>query len=158
MSADSEAVVGIVPANARLGIGFEELLLVVTNKRVIVAHQGKKGRTGLASTMILGGHSGDFVDPDKPKKLGGGGRGFENVDPAKVLASNKDNFALGFSEIVSVTVDQGRDSTSVAVITGDDKFQFYARLWPSEVSETLMQALGDRLVTRRLTQRSSKPI
>lgn len=146
---NSESVVGVIPVNARLGIGFEELLLVVTNQRIIVAHQGKKGRGGLASTMILGGHSGEFVDPDRPKKLGGG-KGFENVDPSKVLSSNKDNFALVYSEIVGVQVEQSRDSTSVTMITGDDKFQFFTRLLPNEISEMLSRSLADRLMIRRL--------
>ena len=62
MSAGSESVVGVIPANARLGIGFEQLQLVVTNRRIIVAHKAKKGRGGLASILILGSRGGDFAD------------------------------------------------------------------------------------------------
>jgi hypothetical protein len=149
LSRDSELVTGVIPANARLGIGFEQLQLVVTTQRIIVVHKAKKGRGGLASILVLGGHSGDFADPDKPKTPVGKGRGYEHVDPKKVLASNKDNFAIRFSELVSVQVDESRESTTIAMVTGDDKFQFFTRLLSGEVSELLSECLGPKLVTRK---------
>lgn len=150
VSAESELISGVIPANARLGIGFEQLQLVVTNQRIIVVHKAKKGRGGLASILVLGGHSGDFVDPDKPRNPLGKGSGFEHIDPKKVLASNKNNFAISFSELVRVQVDEGRESTSIAIITGDDKFQFFTRLLSREVSILLSEYLGPKLVTRKL--------
>src|SRR6266700_6523804 len=67
VSGVSEVVEGVVPANARLGIGFEQLHLVITDKRIIVVHGAKKGGVGLASMVVVGSHSGAFEDPDKPK-------------------------------------------------------------------------------------------
>ena len=142
---------GVIPANARLGIGFEQLQLVVTNRRIIVAHKAKKGRGGLASILILGSHGGDFADPDKPKSPLGRGNQFKHVDPEKVLTSNKDNFSINFSELVSVQVDEGRESTSIAMVTGDDKFQFFTRLLSREVSMLLSESLGPKLETRKLS-------
>ena len=139
---------GVIPANARLGIGFEQLQLVVTNRRIIVAHKAKKGRGGLASILILGSRGGDFADPDKPKSPLGRAKGFEHVDPEKVLTSNKDNFSISFSELISVQLDAGRESTSIAIVTGDDKFQFFTRLLQREVSSLLSEYLGSKLVTR----------
>ncbi|HZY48087.1 MAG TPA: hypothetical protein VFE96_09850 [Candidatus Bathyarchaeia archaeon] len=149
MSEDAEPVIGVIPVNARLEIGFEQLQLIVTSQRIIVVHKAKRGRGGLASIMVLGRHSGDFVDPDKPKSPLGTWIGNERVNVRRTLASNKDNFAVGFSEIVSVRVDEGRDSTTIEMVTGNDKFQFFTKLGPEEVSEMFSQHLGPKLVTRK---------
>jgi hypothetical protein len=149
VSVDSESVTGIVAANARLGIGFEQVHLVVTDKRIIVMHGAKRGRGGLASFVVLGGHSGDFADPDKPKSSVGRGRGFQHIDPKKVLALNKDNFAISFSELVSVQIDEGREAASITIVTGNDKFQFFTRELAGEISSLLSEHLGAKLVTRK---------
>ena len=149
MSADSEAVTGVIPANARLGIGFEQVYLVITDKRIIVMHGAKKGRDGLASAIVLGSHSGSFVDPDKPKAPLAGKKPFEGLDPEKILASNRDNFDVSFSELISVQIEDGRESTGIAMVTGDDKFQFFTRELAREVSSLLSEHLGPKLVMRK---------
>jgi hypothetical protein len=149
LSVDSESVTGVIPANARLGIGFEQVHLVITDRRIIVMHGAKKGSGGLASAIVLGSHSGSFVDPDKPKASLTGQKGFEGVDPEKILASNRDNFDISFSELISVQIEDGRESTSIAVVTGDDKFQFFTRELAREVSSLLSEHLGPKVVTKK---------
>ncbi len=152
MSGQSEVVAGIIPVNARLRMGFEQLQLVVTDRRIVVVHKAKKGAGGLASAFILGGHSGAFEDPDKPKADLSGKR-FHGVDVEKVLASNKDNFDLSYSEIISVEVGEGPDSTNITLVTGEDKFQFYASLEAEEVSSLLMGHIESRIVTKKTIPR-----
>jgi hypothetical protein len=148
VSGQSEPVTGMIPVNARLGIGFEQLQLVVTDRRIIVVHKAKKGAGGLVSALILGRHSGAFEDPDKIKPDLGHKR-FQRVDVEKVLASNKNNFDLSYSEIISVELEDGRDSTSMTLVTGEDKFQFYASLEAKEINNLLSEHLGPKIVTKK---------
>jgi hypothetical protein len=143
-----ELVRGVVPANARLGMGFEQLQLVITDRRIIVAHKAKKGAGGLASMLILGSHSGVFVDPDKPRgTLGEPGKSGA-VNLQKILASNKDNFEIGYEDIVSVEIDKGRESTIITMVTSGDKFQFFTLFSVQQVSSLLVR-LGPKLQTRK---------
>jgi hypothetical protein len=148
-----ESVEGIIPANARLGIGFEQLHLIVTDRRIVVVHKAKKGAGGLASILILGGHSGAFADPDKPALGVEWKNRFQNVDIEKVLASNKDNFGIGYSEMISVELDDGPNATGISLITGEDKFEFSTSVEAREVSDLLVGHLGPRLVTRKRARR-----
>lgn len=148
VSGQSESVTGVIPVNARLGMGFEELQLVVTSRRIVVVHKAKKGAGGLMSTLILGGHTKAFDDPDRPKTDVGDKR-FEHVDVEKVLASNKNNFDLGYSEIITVEIDEGPNSTSIMIVTGEDKFQFYSSLEVKEVNNLLTGGLESKIVTKR---------
>jgi len=148
VSGQSESVAGVIPVNARLGMGFEELQLVVTDRRIIVAHKAKKGAGGLVSTLILGGHTSAFDDPDKPKTDVGDKR-FQHVDVEKVLTSNKNNFDLRYSEIITVEVEEGPNSTGIMMLTGEDKFQFYSSLEAKEINNLLTGRLGSRIVTKK---------
>jgi hypothetical protein len=144
-----ESVDGVIAANARLGMGFEELQLVITDRRIIVAHKAKRAAGGLASALVLGSHSGVFADPDKPRGSLGQRAKPRGVDPEKVLASNKDNFEIGYGEIVSVEIDESREATSITLVTGADKFQFFTAISVQEVSSLLAGHLGPRLLTRK---------
>jgi hypothetical protein len=148
-----ESVVGIISANARLGVGFEQLQLIVTDRRIVVVHKAKKGAGGLASILVLGGHSGVFADPDKPTLALERKKRFRNVDVEKVLASNKDNFTVRYSEMISVELDDGPDATGISLITGEDKFEFFTSVEAREVSGLLEEHLGPRLVTRKRVRR-----
>jgi hypothetical protein len=139
----------VIPVNARLGIGFEQLHLVITDRRIIVAHRGKKGAGGLASLLIAGSHSGAFEDPGKPRIEHGTRKSFDGVIPEKVLLSDKDNFEIGYDELVRVEVDDGPDATGIVLLTGSDKFQFFTGLEAQEVVELIADHLGGRLVAKR---------
>jgi hypothetical protein len=149
VSIDSESVTGIVAANARLGIGFEQVHLVITDKRIIIMHGAKKGRGGLASAIVLGGHSGSFVDPDKPKASLEGRKRLDGLNPEKILMSNRNNFDISFLELISVQVDDGRESTTITIVTGEDKFQFFTRELAGKVSSLLSEHLGPKLVMKK---------
>jgi Flp pilus assembly secretin CpaC len=146
---NSELVRGVIPANARLGMGFEQLQLVITDRRIIVAHKAKKGAGGLASMLILGSHSGVFIDPDKPKGSVGESGKFGAVNLQKILASNRDNFEVGYEDVVTVEIDETRESTIITLVTSGDKFQFFTALSVREVSRLLASHLGLKLLTRK---------
>jgi len=148
VSGVSEVVQGVVPANARLGIGFEQLHLVITDKRIIVVHGAKKGWGGLASMVVVGSHSGAFEDPDKPKTGLLQRTRFEGLDPEKALKSHKDNFYLTYPELIGVEIDDRPKSTSISIVTGDDKFEFFTDVPGKQVSRMLETQLGNRLATR----------
>lgn len=144
----SERVKAVIPANAKLGIGFEHVLLAVTDRRIIVAHKGKMGSAGLASILVMGSHSGAFKDPDRPKAGPGERTGLDWVEPEKVLASHRDNFDIGFSELISVEVSEARDVTTIVLLTGEDKFELFTSSSAREISEVLGDYLGSRLVVK----------
>jgi hypothetical protein len=144
----SELVRAVIPANAKLGIGFEHVFLVITDRRIIVAHRGKKGSAGLASILVMGSHSGAFKDPDKPGAELEEKTSLERVNPEKVLASHRDNFDIGYRELISVEVNESRDATTVMLLTGEDKFEFFTGSGPREIAGILVGYLGSRLVVR----------
>ena len=148
-----ELVVGIIPANARLGVGFERLQLIVTDRRIVVVHKSKKGAGGLASILILGSHTGAFADPIKPPLGLERKNRFQKVDVEKVLASNKDNFDIRYSEMISVELDDGPDATGISLVTSEDKFEFFTSAEARKVSDLLEDHLGSRLVTRKPVRR-----
>lgn len=133
----------------RLRFGFEQLLLVVTDSRIVVVHKGKKGAVGLASILVMGSHSGSFLDPDKPGSPLQGKLNFERTDVEKILASNKNNFDVRYDEMISVEVDEGPNATSVTMVTRNDKFQFFTGLEAEEIVKLLADRLGERLSARK---------
>lgn len=144
-----EHIAGVISANVRLRFGFEQLLLVVTDRRIVVVHKGKKGAVGLASILVLGSHGGSFLDPDKPGSPLQGKLNFEKADVERILASNKNNFDVRYDEMISVEVNEGPSATSMTMVTGNDKFQFFTGLEAEEVVRLLAGRLGDRLSARK---------
>ncbi len=145
-----ESILGEIPVTVRLRIGSESLKLYVTSRRIIVAHGLKKGRGALAVSSLLGKYGGS---PDEPFKKSGGvtrkGRA-EVLSIEKILGSKRDNFALGYDELVSVELQEGSGVTEMVLLTRDDKFQFSTRLRLDEVVGLLGSYLGDRLTARKL--------
>jgi hypothetical protein len=99
---EAESVLGEIPVSVKRGIGFEKLKLYVTSKRIIVAHGSKKGRGALALRPLLGRYSGDLEEPSEGRNRQVVKGNLERLSPGMILSSHKDNFALGFEEIVSV--------------------------------------------------------
>ncbi len=124
MGEPSEAILGEIPIFMRLSMGAERLSLFITSSRIIVAHVGKRG-TGAAATASILGKMGEGLED-----LFRGGR--ESVhrkrvtmsSPESILASDRDNFSIGYDEVVSVDVVQGFRSTGIILVTRDDKLQF----------------------------------
>ena len=62
MSGESENVLGEIRVVARLALGIEQLMLFVTEARILVAHVGKRGAGALATSALFGRLSGGFED------------------------------------------------------------------------------------------------
>ncbi len=139
---------GVISVSVRMGIGFERLKLYVTSHRVIVAHESRKGRGALAVAPLLGKYGG--LDEPKGRDRPAGKAKFEALSPERILASDRDNFALGYDELVSVELREGSGTTDLVLLTGAEKFQFSTSLGLEEVAGLLAAHLGDRLTTRRL--------
>jgi len=147
---EPEHAVGIISANVRLGFGFEQLILVVSNRRIVVVHKGKKGAVGLASILVLGSHGGSFLDPDKPSTplQGALNTELEKVNIDKVLASNKNNFDVRYDEMITVELERRTNATGITVVTDLDKFEFFTGMDAQEVANLLRPNLGEKLSVR----------
>ena len=70
----------------------------------------------------------------------------QSLRPGMILSSYKDNFALGYEELVSVELRESSGTTSIAILTREDKFQFSSDTSLREVAEFLSPHLGAKLV------------
>ncbi len=150
MSDSSEAVLGEIPVIARLSLGVEHLSLFLTSSRIVVAHVGKRGAGALATFSFFGRLSEGLEDLFKRGKESVRQRRTDTLSPEGILSADKDNFSLGYDEIVSVDVIQGFRTTGITIVTRDDKLNFSTRGNFETVVGLFEQTLGPKLVSRRL--------
>ncbi len=150
MSNEPETVLGEIPATAKLSLGTERLKLVVTSTRIIVLHIGKRGAGALATTSLFGRLSAAFEDFFKGSRESLEKRKVEKLGPGELLAFDKDNFAIGYEEIVSVEVDEMPFSTKITILTRDDKYQLFTRYGTGQIAGLLARELGGRVKTGSL--------
>jgi len=150
MSRESESVVGEIPVVAHLALGIERLILFVTDARIIVAHVGKRGAGALATSALFGRLSGGFEDVLKSGSESRGKRALQSISPEKILAANKDNFHLGYGEIVSVRLVETPSAGEMTVLTRNDKFDFQTHHPMDNIVGLLQIPLGSKLTVERL--------
>lgn len=150
MSGQSENVLGHIPVVARLAIGIEQLVLFVTDARIIVAHLGKRGAGAYVTSAVFGLMSGGVEDVVKSGKEFRSKRALPNLTPQRILSANKDNFHMGYGEIVSLRVVETPYSVEMTLLTGDDKFDFKTSLSVDKIVELLITPLGSKLSVDRL--------
>ena len=153
MSGESERIIGEIPVVAQLALGIEQLILFVTQAGIIVAHVGKRGAGALASSALFGRLSGGFEDVVKSGSESRGKRDLHRLTPERILAVNKDNFLLGYGEIVSLRVVETSFTREMTVLTRDDKFDFRTNLSMDSVVGLLETPLGSKLSVERLPAR-----
>jgi hypothetical protein len=141
---DAESILGEIPVSVRRGIGFEKLKLYITSKRIIVAHGAKKGRRALALRPLLGRYSGDLEESSEGRDGQVVKSDLQNLRPGMILSSHKDNFALGFDEIVRVELRES-EGVEIVILTGEEKFQFSTGGGRDEVVALLAPGLGSKL-------------
>ncbi|TMI43598.1 hypothetical protein E6H19_09330 [Candidatus Bathyarchaeota archaeon] len=152
----TETVLGEIPVIARLQLGSEHLTLIPTDTRIIVVYRGKRGAGALATGQLFGGLSGAFEDLFKSGKESlARPRGFQS--PKEILASSKDNFAIGLDEIVRVEVEETSHLVDLTILTRNEKLEFSARLRFDRVVELLGKIVGDKMFSRRLDTREQRP-
>ncbi len=148
MSERSEEVGGVVPASAKLALGSERLNLFVTNRRIIVAHIGKRGTGALATTTFFGKWSGAIEDIFKSSRESLGKRKRGGMNPDEILAQNRDNFAIDYENVVRVEIDGYGSLTGLTMFTKQDKFQFFTRMGPAVLRELFVERLGAKMTLK----------
>jgi hypothetical protein len=145
---EPEVIVGEIPVTARLHIGSEHLRLFVTNKRLLLAHLGKRGAGGIAGSTLLGNLSRGFEDLLKMGRESRNVKTLERMTPETILSAHKENFAVRFEEIVNVDLTEDWPITVITVLTGDDKFEFVTRSEFEHVVRLLSPGLQGRVVVK----------
>ncbi len=146
MSDVSESVLGFITVTFPRRIGFERVGLYVTSTRIIVAHKSRKGLGALALAPLLGRYAGSSDESAREPGRGGKPR-VEAMSAEEVLAGHKDNFALGYDELVSVELRESSGVTSITILTREDKFQFSSDMGLREIAQLLSRNLGAKLQT-----------
>jgi hypothetical protein len=146
LSDASESILGVIPVTFPRRIGFEHMRLYVTSTRIIVAHKSRKGLASLALAPLLGRYSGST--DDSVKELGRRGKAkVEAKSPEEILADHKDNFALGYDELVGVELRENSGVTNITILTREDKFQLSSDIDLKEITGLLSPNLGAKLRT-----------
>jgi hypothetical protein len=140
----TESVLGEIPVSVKRGIGFEKMKLYVTSKRIIVAHGSKKGRGALALRPLFGRYSGDLEESQEGRDKEIVKSNLQRLSPGVILSSHKDNFALGFGEIIGVELRES-EGVDIVILTGEEKFQFSTGRGRDEVAALLAPGLGSKL-------------
>ncbi len=100
-------------------LGTEHLILLFTQSRLILAHVSRVGRVGAVLSTILGRMSqGLGFAPDRRKLL----EKMSGLSPNSIMEMDRDNFAVGFDQVVSMTIErEGFDRASIVLVTTDMK-------------------------------------
>ena len=151
MNEGSEELFGELEVSSTLRLGSENLRLLFTNRRLIVDHVGKRGRGAVVGTSILGKISGTFEDLFQSGKESASRRRIERMSPAQVLRARRDNFAIGFDEVVSVLLEQTVERNLIMILTRDDKFEFLTRTRFDAILGLFERTLGAKTTARRLS-------
>jgi hypothetical protein len=149
--ADSqEALLGELVVFTRLAMGTESLRLLFTDGRIVVDHMGKRGAGAIPGTAILGKLSSALEDLFKSGQESSSKRASRTMSPGQILASHKDNFAIGYHEVVSVTVAQTSTLPDITLLTSDYKYVFSSRARFDNIVKLFREKLGDKLTIRKV--------
>ena len=150
LSQNSEAVLGEFPVVTSLAMGNEHLRVFVTDRRMVFAYVGKRGGAALAGVSFLGLLSGAVEDLVKSGKESVGRERLEQIVPEKVLMASKDNFAVGYDEVVQVELFETPRFTLITMVTRDEKMEFRSVRKFDVVHDLLGPKLAGKIKTVRL--------
>lgn len=134
----------------KLAFGTESLRLLFTDKRIIVDRMGKRGAGGIPGTAILGKLSSALEDIFKSGRESGSKRASRMMSPGQILASHKDNFAIGYDEVVSVTVEQTPTLPGIILVTTNQKYVLSSRARFDHIVSLFQEKLGDKLIVKKI--------
>jgi len=143
-----EVVLGEIPVVYLLEMGSERLILFPTNTRIIVARVGKRGAGAMAGAGLLGRLSGALEDLFKGGRESLSKRGLGSLSPEKILGSDRNNFSISYSEVVSVKILRTPFTTSIMLLTHREKLEFSTRMSVDRVVTILGKNLGSRLAVK----------
>ena len=145
MGEEPETLLGEIPVVARLSQGSEKLRLFLTQKRIIVAYVGKRGAGSVTPGALLGELGRGVEELFKGGSEAVRRKRIEELTPRKILAAHKDNFALGYDEVVSVDIFETPASTRITLLSRDDKLELSTRLKADVVTGLLAPNLSGKL-------------
>jgi hypothetical protein len=151
LSDPPEDIKGIIPVSARLALGSEHLNLYVTNRRIIIAHIGKRGTGAVAGTTFFGRLSSGFEDLFKSGKESLDKRRLDSSSPSEILAADKDNFPILYEDIVQVNVEETPRAVRFTILSRDEKLVFLTLIGFERVLHLLQERLGNKLVARKFS-------
>ena len=150
MAESPEALSGEFVVFTRLAFGTESLRLLFTDTRIIVDRMGKRGAGGIPGTAILGKLSSALEDIFKSGRESGSKRASRMMSPGQILASHKENFAIDYNEVVSVTVEQTPTLPGIILVTTNQKYVLSSRARFDHIVSLFREKLGDKLIVRRI--------
>jgi hypothetical protein len=121
-----EKVLGGFEVETRLQFGEEHLFLVYTTQRILFTHQAKVGTKSMALSRIFGGLA-DAVGkgPANRKEL----QRIVALRPDEILKLHKDNFAVGFGQVVRLSMEpESQGKVLMVLVTSDMKVEMLAPL------------------------------
>jgi len=130
-------------------LGSERLRLLVTSTRLVVDHVGKRGAGAVAGSGILGRLSAAFEDLFRSGGESAKRRGIEKKTPEEVLRAHRDNFAIGYAEVISVTVLQTSTMNEITILTGEGKYEFSTRIRFDNIVALFEKTLESKLTAER---------
>ena len=134
----------------RLAFGTESLRLLFTDRRIIVDRMGKRGAGGIPGTAILGKLSSALEDLFKSGQESSSKHASRMMSPNQILASHKDNFAIGYNEVVSVTVEQTSTLPRIILVTTNQKYVLSSRARFDHIVNLFREKLGGKLTARKI--------
>ena len=155
VSDKEEVVLGRIPVIAQLTLGSQRLNLFFTDTRIIMADVGKRGAGSVTATSFLGKLGDAFEDLLKGGKESVGKRKLETLRPSEILSLDKDNFAIGYDEVISVDLEETEGPTQIIMVTSDGKFQFSTLIPVQRVEGLLKEKLETKITVRRLRESGS---
>ncbi len=147
MEESSEEVVGALPVVANLSMGFERLTLYFTDRRLIVGQGGKTGAASVPTTFMLGSigsYLGNLFGRGKGKSMKKEAEA-KYPRPTAILSLHQDNFAISFTDIVSVNLTRKPINTGISILSKDDKFDFTSRIRFDDVLSLFQNSLAAKL-------------
>ncbi len=144
---------GEIPVTTKLTLGAERLRLFLTSERIIVGRVGKRGAGEVATTSLLGRFGTAFEELFQGGRESFKTRKGKQQSPDELLRLDRDNFAINYGQIVSVTLGPERYGTSIMMLTADDKYDFSTPLGLDRVLGFLEPNLGSRLKVQRIRQK-----
>jgi len=143
-----ERVLGGFEVVTQLNLGSEHLFLLFTESRLIMVHGPKVGRGRMLFSNILGrlsvGVEKGTAKSDQLQQLAG-------LSPESILQSNKNNFAITYDKIVSLTVNaESHQGAELTLLTNDMKTELSASLTAVQgTREVIESVLGPRAIFKR---------
>ncbi len=145
----AETIVGSLQVSVQLGADVEYLSLFFTQRRLILAHLGKRTVGRLSGMSLLGrwgeGLEGLFKGPGESRRKRRMRRGVVDMSPQEILDADKDNFDVSYDSVVRVELDDSSNLVGVTLLTKDDKYEFLTSRDFVAVSKLLQDTLGDKV-------------